>query len=115
MVAQSSTVKVVPEGIIPNQPNGLIIGRRAPNDHLVRIRFVSIRARLFQKIQHRETFHTPGHEIITQIRVEADPMMHVFGVRTSLINNGPGFQNVTLNFISKKNSGIEQVVMLYGL
>lgn len=117
LVATSSAVRVVPEeAIIPNEQNVLIIGTRDPNgnDHLVRIKFVSVRAKLFRRVEYQETFHTPRNEIITQVRVQANPMMHASGTRTTLIDNGPGFQNVTLNFISKKNSRIEQVVMLYG-
>lgn len=106
--------RIVPEGILYNG-NTVVMGTRDPNgkDHIVRMQFVYVRAKLFQKVQYQETFYTPRNEVITQIHVE-DVTRHATGSRVELINNGPGCQNATLRFFSKWNSGIDKAVLLYG-
>lgn len=107
--------RIVPEGQASNG-HDTVIGRRAPNgvDHVAFVDIVHIPAIPFWTVQHEETFHTQRQEIITQVRVE-DVTMVVTGGRVQRINNGPGFQNVTLKFYSEWNSGIDKVVALYGI
>ena len=113
-VTSSLAVRVVPLGEISNG-HGLIIGRRAPlgYDEVLLVERISIPARHLRRVRHEETFHTPNHEIITQVRVD-DPTMEVTGVQVTLIDKGPGYENVTLSFLSRWNSGIEKVVVLFG-
>ena len=114
LVALSSAVRVVPEGYsFPEREIRLRAGTRRPNDYIVQHQLVSIPARRYRVIEYERFFQTEENQIITQILV-VDGAFHDPGLRVRLIRNGVGYQNVTLKFISARNSGIVQEVTLYG-
>ena len=114
LVALSLAVRVVPDGYtFPEREIRLREGIRGQNDYIVQHQFVSIPARRYRVIEYEEIFHTARNQIITQVLVE-DGALHEPELRVRLIRNGVGYQNVTLKFISARNSGIVQRVTLFG-
>lgn len=96
--------------ILPEEMLVAEIGEIRPNDHLTLIQSVSIqRAILYGRVRRQLIFHTMRNEIISQVRV-----LPFTGARALRMHNGPGSQNVTLEFISRLNSGIHKIVLLFG-
>ena len=114
LVALSTAVRVIPYGYtFPEREIRLREGIRQPNDYIVQHQFVSIPARRDRVIEYEEIFHTHRNQIITQVLV-VDGAFHEPEMRVRLIYNGVGYQNVTLKFISARNSRIVQWATLYG-
>ena len=114
LVALSTTVRVIPYGYtFPEREIRFREGIRRQNDCIVQHQFLSIPARRYRVVEYEEIFHTARNQIITEVLVE-DGALHDPALRVRLIHNGVGYQNVTLKFISARNSGIVQWVTLYG-
>lgn len=90
--------------IFPNQIN-----------YVVLFRVVTELPRRFRKLHYKKIFETAHSETIAQVRIEdLEDERRTPGGRIELIKNGPGFKNVTLNFVSERNVGIYKYVTLYG-
>ena len=96
-----------------NISHDAIFGRRISGDRLVLQKTINKSAKKFQIVTHRETFNTTTRYYkITQVAAY-DQKTNGTGAYVSLIKGGPGFQNVTLSFVSQKSEGINFIVRMY--
>lgn len=95
-----------------NKSHNLIVGYRMPGDRLVlRSRVVKNSAWL-QIVTEQKTFNASRWDRITLIQA-LDQKTNGNGAYASILNGGPGHQNVTLRFKSQRSHGIDFIVELY--
>lgn len=88
-------------------------GERMPlKDHLAKAKVIEKEYKIFGSIDVTKTFAVPENEIITQILV-LDKKEN--GGDVSIVENGPGFNNVVLRFKSQWWRGIHFVVKVYSV
>ena len=106
-------VREAPLGVVGPNPHNLYLGSRVHGDRLLLQKFIYIPARPFLSFKQVKTIQTPFHEKITRVELE-DLKIDGFGARVKLVNNGPGFRDVTVKFYSQWNHGVHFSVRLYG-
>jgi FlaG/FlaF family flagellin (archaellin) len=95
-----------------NESHNLIIGSRQPGDRLVYQENISKESQWLQIVEVQKTFNVSYYSRITQVRA-LDQKTNGNGATATCLANGPGFNNVTLKFKSKRGHGIRFVVELY--
>lgn len=93
--------------------NDLIIGNREPGDRLVLRQPIECNASSWMQIvTTQKIFHAPKWERITQVKV-LDQKTNGTGAAASLLQGGPGHNNATIRFKSRRGHGINFFVELY--
>lgn len=96
-----------------NASHNLIVGARQPGDSLVLRQSVIKSSSWMQIVTVQQTFNSTYYRPrITQIRA-LDQKTNGNGAFASLLNGGPGRNNVTMRFKSQRGHGINFIVELY--
>lgn len=95
-----------------NKSHNLIIGYRMPGDRLVLTSRVVKNSAWLQIVTEQKTFNASRWDRITLVQA-LDQKTNGNGAYASLLNGGPGHQNVTLRFKSQRSHGIDFIVQLY--
>ena len=108
------------EGFWKRQPrhkrdkaNHFILGSRITGDRRILQRTVYKPSKPGRIIVYQQSFNSTKGIKLTQV-VVLDKKSKGNGASVSLVRDGPGHQNVTLKFTSKKGHGIHCTVTLYG-
>ncbi|CAD1479707.1 unnamed protein product [Heterotrigona itama] len=95
-----------------NKSHNLIIGYRMPGDRLVVRSRVVKNSSWMQIVTDTKTFNTTRWDRITLVQA-LDQKTNGNGAYASILNGGPGHQNVTIRFKSQRSHGIDFIVELY--
>ncbi|XP_066589766.1 probable salivary secreted peptide [Prorops nasuta] len=95
-----------------NKSHHLTVGYRAPGDRLVLRQSVQKNSSWMQVISVTKTFNASRYDRITQVNA-FDQKVNGKGAYPSLLQGGPGYNNVTLKFKSQRGHGINFIVELY--
>ncbi|CAK9819026.1 Probable salivary secreted peptide [Anthophora plagiata] len=95
-----------------NASHNLIIGYRLPGDRLVLSQNVVKPSAWMRVVVEEKTFNVSKWERITMVRA-LDQKTNGNGAYASILNGGPGSNNVTIRFKSQRGHGINFVVELY--
>uniref|UniRef100_A0A6V7IV41 Salivary secreted peptide n=1 Tax=Bracon brevicornis TaxID=1563983 RepID=A0A6V7IV41_9HYME len=95
-----------------NNSHHLIVGSRLPGDRLTYQENIIKSSSLWQVTTVEKTFKVPVRERITQVQA-LDQKTNGNGAYAKIIKGGPGFGNVTIQFKSQRNHGINFKVNLY--
>ncbi|XP_011161049.1 probable salivary secreted peptide [Solenopsis invicta] len=99
-------------GVVPYESHNLIVGTRAPGDRLSHKENIVKDSSIMRVVTVEKTFFVPQGERITLIEA-LDQKTNGNGAQASILNGGPGNNNVTLKFKSKRGHGINFIVQLY--
>ena len=95
-----------------NKSHDLVIGYRQPGDRLV-VRSRVVKNSSWMKIvTEQKTFNASRWDRITMVQA-LDQKTNGNGAYASILNGGPGHQNVTIRFKSQRSHGIDFIVELY--
>ncbi|XP_011867530.1 PREDICTED: probable salivary secreted peptide [Vollenhovia emeryi] len=90
----------------------LRVGSRMPGDRLVLKENVSKSSGWLRVQVIEKTFYVPGLERITMVEA-LDQKTNGKGAYASILNGGPGHNNVTMKFKSQRGHSINFVLQLY--
>ncbi|XP_031834359.1 putative salivary secreted peptide [Nomia melanderi] len=95
-----------------NKSHNLIVGYRMPGDRLVLRQNIIKKSAWMQIVTEQKTFNVSKWERITLVNA-LDQKTNGNGAYASLLQGGPGYNNVTLRFKSQRGHGINFIVELY--
>ncbi|KOX73822.1 putative salivary secreted peptide [Melipona quadrifasciata] len=95
-----------------NKSHDLIIGYRMPGDRLGMKNRVTKKSSWMQIVTEQRTFNVSRWDRITLVQA-LDQKTNGNGAYASVLNGGPGHQNVTIRFKSQRGHGIDFIVELY--
>ena len=95
------------------KPNDVIVGSRIPGDHLLQREFLKVPSKWLQIVKDRQTYTGDNYSKITQVRL-LDQNKKGNGAKATIVNGGPGFNYVTVDFKSIRGHSIDFIIELYG-
>uniref|UniRef100_A0A6V7ISY8 Salivary secreted peptide n=1 Tax=Bracon brevicornis TaxID=1563983 RepID=A0A6V7ISY8_9HYME len=95
-----------------NKSHHLIVGSRLPGDRLTYQESIVKASSFLQVVKVVKTFNVSKYDRITQV-LALDQKTNGNGAYAKVIGGGPGFSNVTLQFKSQRNHGINFLVQIY--
>ncbi|XP_011161050.2 probable salivary secreted peptide [Solenopsis invicta] len=98
--------------VVPYESHNLIVGIRSPGDRLSYTENIVKDSSWLRIVTIEKTFFVPQGERITMLEA-LDQKTNGNGAHASILNGGPGNNNVTLKFKSQRSHGINFVVKLY--
>ncbi|XP_033212307.1 probable salivary secreted peptide [Belonocnema kinseyi] len=90
-----------------------ILGSRLSGDRLILQKTIYRTAKSWKSISLRVSFNASKHVRITQV-VAYDQKRNGKAAVVKLFKGGPGKQNITLKFKSRRGHGINYIVKVYG-
>ncbi|XP_063995091.1 probable salivary secreted peptide [Diachasmimorpha longicaudata] len=95
-----------------NKSHHLIVGRRLSGDSVTYQENIVKSSKLWQIVTVQKTFYAARNERITQV-VALDQKTNGNGAYASIVEGGPGRNDVTIRFKSQRGHGINFIVQLY--
>ncbi|KAK0168624.1 hypothetical protein PV327_002402 [Microctonus hyperodae] len=95
-----------------NKSHDLIVGSRTSDDSMALEQNIIKSGNWLKKNVIKQSFNISESQIITQIKA-LDQDVHGHGAHVSLIEGGPGYNNVSLKFKSQRDHGINFKIVIF--